>query len=167
MIEDMMKVSIVLLNKEKEDALKALRKVGVVHLEKIEGASEKLSAFKEYTNNTNVSEAILGEFNKSEKSKDKRAQKLSLSDEKVISLCSEIVAKADRKKQLLDEISANTTELDRFSKWGTVNLEDIKYLKEKGIQLKQDAVAFMESVKEDAQDIAAEAAYNQSQTQNA
>ena len=38
---------------------------------------------------------------------------------------------------------------------------------EKGIQLKQDAVAFMESVKEDAQDIAAEAAYNQSQTQNA
>ena len=136
MIEDMMKVSIVLLNKEKEDALKALRKVGVVHLEKIEGASEKLSAFKEYTNNTNVSEAILGEFNKSEKSKDKRAQKLSLSDEKVISLCSEIVAKADRKKQLLDEISANTTELDRFSKWGTVNLEDIKYLKEKGIQLK-------------------------------
>lgn len=136
MIEDMMKVSIVLLNKEKEDALKALRKVGVVHLEKIEGASEKLSAFKEYTNNTNVSEAILGEFNKSKKSKDTKAQKLSLSDEKVISLCSEIVAKADRKKQLLDEISANTTELDRFSKWGTVNLEDIKYLKEKGIQLK-------------------------------
>ena len=34
---------------------------------------------------------------------------------------------------------------------------------EKGIQLKQEAVAFIEAVKEDAQDIAAEAAYNQSQ----
>ena len=34
---------------------------------------------------------------------------------------------------------------------------------EKGMQLKQEAVAFMEAVKEDAQDIAAEAAYNQSQ----
>lgn len=34
---------------------------------------------------------------------------------------------------------------------------------EKGIQLKREAVAFVESVKEDAQDIAAEAAYNQSQ----
>jgi len=34
---------------------------------------------------------------------------------------------------------------------------------EKGLQLKQDAVAFVESVKEDAQDIAAEAAYNQAQ----
>ena len=32
-----------------------------------------------------------------------------------------------------------------------------------GMQRKQDSVAFMESVKEDAQDIAAEAAYNQSQ----
>lgn len=34
---------------------------------------------------------------------------------------------------------------------------------EKGLQLKQEAVAFVESVKEDAQDIAAEAAYNQTQ----
>lgn len=34
---------------------------------------------------------------------------------------------------------------------------------EKGLQLKNDAVEFMESVKEDAQDIVAEAEYNQSQ----
>ena len=62
MIEPMMKVSIVLLNKEKETALKALRKAGVVHLEKLDGSSEKLTAFKEYTNNANVSESILGEI---------------------------------------------------------------------------------------------------------
>ena len=48
MIEPMKKVSIVLLNKEKEEALKALRRIGLVHLEKIEGAGEKLTAFKEY-----------------------------------------------------------------------------------------------------------------------
>ena len=47
MIEPMKKVSVVLLNKEKEEALKALRKVGLVHLEKVEGSSEKLNAFKE------------------------------------------------------------------------------------------------------------------------
>ena len=46
MIEPMKKVSVVLLNKEKEEALKALRKIGLVHLEKIDGASEKLTAFK-------------------------------------------------------------------------------------------------------------------------
>ena len=43
MIEQMNKVSIVLLNKEKEAALKSLRKIGLVHLEKIEGSSEKLN----------------------------------------------------------------------------------------------------------------------------
>lgn len=36
---------------------------------------------------------------------------------------------------------------------------------EKSIQLKEDAIAFAEAVKEDVQDMAAEAAYNQ--TQNA
>ena len=35
MIEPMKKVSIVLLNKEKQEALKKLRKLGLVHLEKI------------------------------------------------------------------------------------------------------------------------------------
>ena len=34
---------------------------------------------------------------------------------------------------------------------------------EKGLLLKQEAIAFAESIKEDAQDIAAEAAYNQAQ----
>ena len=62
MIEPMKKVSVVLLNKEKEDALKALRKIGLVHLQRMEGSSEKLNAFKEYTNNAVISESILGEI---------------------------------------------------------------------------------------------------------
>ena len=49
-------------NKEKQEALKKLRKLGLVHLEKIEGSSEKLNAFKEYTNNANLSESVLGEI---------------------------------------------------------------------------------------------------------
>ena len=67
MIEQMKKVSIVILNKEKEDALKALRKIGLVHLQNIEGSSEKLNAFKEYTNNALLSESILGEIKLSKK----------------------------------------------------------------------------------------------------
>ncbi len=133
MIEPMKKVSLVILNKEKEEALKALRKIGLVHLTKIEGSSEKLNAFKEYTNNAVVSESILGEIKL-----DKKAKKLApkLSDEKLIELCKDIVQKSDRKKQLLEEISADTTELDRFTAWGSVSLEDLDYLKEKGIQIK-------------------------------
>ena len=138
MIEPMKKVSVVLLNKEKEDALKALRKIGLVHLKRMEGSSEKLNAFKEYTNNAVVSESILGEIKLDKKSK-KLAPKLS--DEKVVELCKEVVQKSDRKKQLLEEISADTTELDRFTSWGSVSLEDLEYLKEKGIQIKMYEIA--------------------------
>ena len=138
MIEPMKKVSVVILNKEKEDALKALRKIGLVHLQKMEGSSEKLNAFKEYTNNAVVSESILGEIKLDKKTK-KLAPKLS--DERVIELCKEVVQKSDRKKQLLEEISADTTELDRFTSWGSVSLEDLEYLKEKGIQIKMYEIA--------------------------
>ena len=77
MIEPMKKVSVVILNKEKEEALKALRKIGLVHLQKLEGSSEKLNAFKEYTNNAVVSESILGEIKLPKKSK---KQKVYLED---------------------------------------------------------------------------------------
>lgn len=133
MIEEMKKVSVVLLNKEKEDALKALRKIGLLHIEKLEGTSEKLTAFKEYTNNAIVTESILGEI---KLPKQKKSVPVTLADEDVINLCSEIVAKSDKKKQLMEEISADVTELERFKAWGSVSLEDFDYLKEKGIQLK-------------------------------
>ena len=133
MIEPMKKVSVVLLNKEKEEALKALRKIGLVHLEKIDGASEKLTAFKEYSNNAMLAESILGEI---KLPKQKKGSEAKLSDDKVIELCKEVVVKSERKKQLMEEISADTTELDRFAQWGSVSNEDLDFLKEKGIALK-------------------------------
>lgn len=132
MIEPMKKVSIVLLNKERESALKELRKIGLLHLEKLEGSSEKLNAFKEYTNNAVISESILGEIKLPKKTKTDSV----LSDDDVISLCSTIVAKSERKKQLMEEISADANELERFANWGTVSNEDFEYLSTKNIQLK-------------------------------
>lgn len=133
MIEPMKKVSVVLLNKEKEAALKTLRKIALVHLEKVDGSGEKLNAFKEQSANAVLTESILGEI-KLPKSKGKKS--VTLSDDKVAALCADVVAKSERKKQLMEEISADTTELDRFSAWGSVNLDDFEYLKGKGIALR-------------------------------
>ena len=47
MIVPMKKVSFVVTNNTKKDALKELRKLGVVHLEQIYGSSEKLTQLKE------------------------------------------------------------------------------------------------------------------------
>ena len=138
MIEQMKKVSVVLLNKEKETALKALRKVGLVHLQKLEGSSEKLNAFKEYTGNALISESILGEI---KLPKNIKKQKYLLDDSKVVELCRQVVVKSERKKQLMEEIAADTTELDRFEDWGSVSLEDLDYLKEKGIKIAMYEIA--------------------------
>ena len=51
MIVQMKKVSLVVLKKERKDALEQLKKVGVVHLEDLEGSGEKLASFKEASNN--------------------------------------------------------------------------------------------------------------------
>ena len=91
MIEQMNKVSIVLLNKEKEAALKSLRKIGLVHLEKIEGSSEKLNAFKEYSNNAIISESILSELKLPKQSKLVMEE---LSKEQVAELVNDILLKA-------------------------------------------------------------------------
>ena len=133
MILPMKKVSIVLLNKDRENALKELRKAGLVHLEKVEGSSDKLSSYKEAFNNALTTEAILGEIKVPKKAKIADVQ---LNDDQVVSLCAEVCKKADEKKQLMEEISSDTTELDRFSNWGSVSLEDFEYLSSKGIQLK-------------------------------
>jgi len=132
MIEKMKRVSLVLLNRDKEKALKALRKAGLVHLEKVEGSSEKLNSFKEQASSLLISESILGEI----KIKKTKTVAPKLTEEEVVALCNEIVAKSEKKKQLLEEIATDSNELERFESWGSVRLEDFAYLKEKGIQLK-------------------------------
>ena len=135
MIEPMMKVSIVLLNKGKEESLKNLRKVGLVHLERLEGSSEKLNAFKEITSNTILAESLLSEI-KLPKQKKGSDPVDKLSNDEIVNLANEIVAKYDRKKTLTEEITNDRNELERFVDWGEVNLKDFEYLAEKGIQLK-------------------------------
>ena len=134
MIEPMKKVSVVILDKEKNSALKTLRKIGLLHLEKLEGSSEKLTKFKEASSNAALAESILMEQKAPKKLK--KSKKCLISNEEAGNLISEIVAKYDRKKVLMDEINADKNELDRFRLWGDVILEDIDYLKEQGIQLR-------------------------------
>lgn len=62
MIVPMKKVSIVVLNKERKEALIQLKKCSVVHLETLEGSGEKLAAYKENAANAISALSILGEI---------------------------------------------------------------------------------------------------------
>ena len=135
MIVPMKKVSLVVLNKERKDALLQLKKVGVVHLEQINGSSEQLSLYKEASNNAVAANAILSDI-KVAKKKSFSSTVKTLSNDEIIDKCKHIIDISDKKKKLLEEIASDAAEIERFANWGQVDIEDFAFLKEKGISFK-------------------------------
>ena len=135
MIVPMKKVSLVVLNKERKDALLQLKKVGVVHLEQIDGSSEQLSLYKEASNNAVAANAILSDI-KVAKKKSFSSTVKTLSNDEVVAKCKHVIDISDKKKKLLEEIASDAAEIERFANWGQVDIEDFAYLKEKGISFK-------------------------------
>lgn len=130
MIVPMKKISLVVLEKERRQALKALRKTGVVHVEQLKGESEDLTAFKKQNSKVELAVSLLSEIKvkKTQKSEDlDRQQSFELAD-KIISLTEE-------KKNLFSQIALDKNELARFSKWGKIDPEDFRYLSTKGVHL--------------------------------
>lgn len=135
MIVPMKKVSLVVLNKERKDALLQLKKVGVVHLEQIDGSSEQLSLYKEASNNAVAANAILSDIKVAKKKSFSSAVK-TLSNDEVVAKCRHVIDISDKKKKLLEEIASDAAEIERFANWGQVDIEDFAFLKEKGISFK-------------------------------
>ena len=132
MIVPMKKVSIVVLNKERKEALIQLKKCGVVHIETLEGSGEKLAAYKENAANAISALSILGEI----KLSGKKQNADSLSNDEIANKCADVIALSEQKKKLQENISSDTSELERFTYWGELNPDDFTYLREKGIALK-------------------------------
>ena len=135
MIVPMKKVSLVVLNNERKDALLQLKKVGVVHLEQIDGSSEQLSLYKEASNNAVAANAILSDI-KVAKKKSFSSTVKTLSNDEVVAKCKHVIDISDKKKKLLEEIASDAAEIERFANWGQVDIEDFAFLKEKGISFK-------------------------------
>ncbi len=131
MIAPMKKVSLVILTGEKEEALKALRKAGLVHLEPIEGKGEKLAALKNDYAALQSAAGFLGEIKLPKKT---AAQNLSAAE--ALEKAKQAIVLVERKKSLFEKIAASATEMERLAAWGTVNPADFAYLSQKGIHLK-------------------------------
>lgn len=131
MIVPMKKVSLVILSREKESALKTLRASGLVHLQNVEGKGERLSELKNVSTKLRAAQAILAEM----KIPQKKVNDVSASNEEVALRAEKIVSFAERKKTVLDKIAQNAAELERLSPWGMVNPADFAFLSQKGIHL--------------------------------
>lgn len=129
-IVQMKKVSLVILDAEKKQSLKQLKKAGVVHLEIIEGNSAELTAFKEASQEVDKALGILEEF---KLKKNEMPEQVKLSREDASAKAKELVSLSEKKKSLFDSISSSTQELSRLSLWGQVDPEELSMLAEKGL----------------------------------
>ncbi|MBQ4120223.1 MAG: ATPase [Clostridia bacterium] len=129
MIVPMKKVSLIVLKKNKEDALNKLRKLGLLHIEITEGEGTKLLELKEQT-------ALLenGIYTLSAKAdKNTESKDITLTD--AIALSQRIEVLTEQQKSLYNAISSYTAELERLKAWGEINLHELDILAAKGIDI--------------------------------
>ncbi len=129
MIVPMKKVSLIIMGEQKNEALRALRKLGILHIEAAEGSGKKLEELKE---RMSLLESAL--FTISDK-KNKNIAPRSMDVSQAISAAQEIAALDDEKKRHLARRISLNTELDRLSGWGELDPAALEALKEKGIDL--------------------------------
>lgn len=126
MIVPMKKVSLIVMGDKKAEALKKLRKLGIVHIEISEGFGKKLEELKEQI--ALLESAI---FCISEKKSDAAAKDADLTQ--ALSVSKEAISLAEEKKACLAECAAAKTELDRIAPWGSVDPDEISALAGKGV----------------------------------
>ena len=129
MIVPMKKVSLIIMGDKKSETLKKLRKLGILHIESVEGSGKKLEELKE---RVALLESAL--FSVAEK-KNKKIKQEKIDAAKAVSVSKEIVVLEDEKKQRSAEKNIFTAELDRLADWGELNPDEINALSEKGIDI--------------------------------
>ncbi len=129
MIVPMKKVSLIIMGDKKSETLKKLRKLGILHLESVEGSGKKLEELKE---RVLLLESAL--FSVSEK-KNKKIRQEKADIQKAISIAEEVNALEEEKKLLNAEKLTLTAELDRLSSWGEIDPAKLQELAEKGIDV--------------------------------
>ncbi len=129
MIVPMKKVSLIIMGDKKSETLKRLRKLGILHIESVEGSGKKLEELKE---RVSLLESAL--FSISEK-KNKKITQEKIDVAKAITVANEIAALEDEKKRCSAERITLATELDRLSGWGELEPEKLCALAGKGIDI--------------------------------
>lgn len=128
MIVPMKKVSLVVLEKEKKQALEKLRKLKLVHVEDLTGNGENLSKLKSTYDMMERAFFLISDI----KVKEKDVIQVSLTKEEAVEKASQFLELLSLKKNYEDLITGNTKEIERFSRWGDVDPADLRFIAEKG-----------------------------------
>ena len=127
MIVPMKKVSLVVRENKKNETLKKLRKLGIVHIEISEGSGERLISLREQIALLEGTLFIIG--------KKKNVEQKALSDNEALAIATEVQALSEEKKQCQAEKLALASELDRLKSWGNIDPTGISDLESKGYKI--------------------------------
>ena len=127
MIVPMKKVSLIVLGDQKEECLKKLRKLGMVHIEVSEGVGEN---FNRYREDIALLERALFSVGKT-----KDAGQTAAEPRKALEIAQEIDALLQKKSSDLAERAALSSELERLRSWGEIDPADLGALEADGIKV--------------------------------
>lgn len=127
MIVPMKKVCLFIRDEEKVASLRALRKLGLVHIEQTEGSGDQLAACKEQVALLEGTLFVLGE--------QKAAEQKPLDAEKALALARQVGALGEERKQCQAQLLTLQAELDRLQGWGEIDPGEIAALAAQGIEL--------------------------------
>ena len=125
MVEKMKMVHIVTSASAKDEMLKGLREIGVMHLAEKQSADREVSDRFQTLSKTEMALKDYAE------PKQKPADGI-LTDDEFNKMYDGVLKAMDRKSALGQEISAANTEIDRIAAWGDFSPQDVKDLKEAG-----------------------------------
>ena len=125
MVEKMKMVHIVTSASAKDEMLKGLREIGVMHLAEKQSADREVSDRFQTLSKTEMALKVYAE------PKQKPADGI-LTDDEFNKMYDGVLEAMDRKSALGQEISAANTEIDRIAAWGDFSPQDVKDLKEAG-----------------------------------
>lgn len=128
MIVPMKKVSLIILENKKKEALKKLRKLGVLHIEISEGKSSKLLELNEQIVLLQNSIYLIAD-----KAKTQTEMKEAPISE-VIEIAKEINSLFDERKLSVSETISLNAELERLKEWGEIDPSELSELADKGVE---------------------------------
>lgn len=136
MIVPMKKITLFVLEKEQEEALKALRKQGLVHVEKQSGSGETLASLVSVKNDLTTARDLLSEFiSKKDKKADEKTKPSIMSREDTLTFVGSVLKLVETHKENIAKAGRLNEEISRCEIWGDFNLADFAFLAEKGLHL--------------------------------
>ncbi len=127
MIVPMKKVSLIIKGDKKDETLKKLRKLGIIHIEITEGSGERLASLREQIALLESAVFTIG--------KKKNVEQKDVSAAEALSVATQVAALDEEKKQCQAERITLNSELDRLKSWGDIDPSNINDLESKGYEM--------------------------------